>query len=97
MAGLARRTGRQMVRRPGHRRHSVKTLAVVAARTAAEDAQVVHHPRVKTGYVMADPARLRRRQMVGRHWSSRRRRKSRRRSMAGLAWRTFGINMVDRF
>ena len=48
VAGLARCTGRQMVRRLGLRRHTIKGLAAVAARAAAEDAQVVHHPRIRT-------------------------------------------------
>jgi hypothetical protein len=46
MASLARRAGRQMIHRLGHRRHPVKGLAVVATRAAAEDAGVAHHSRI---------------------------------------------------
>ena len=48
VAGLARRAGRQMVHRLGHRRHPGKALAAVAARAAADDARVAHHPRIRT-------------------------------------------------
>ena len=53
LAGHARATGQirrigDMVARLGHRRHPGKGLAVVAARAAAEDAGVVHYPRIRT-------------------------------------------------
>ena len=48
VAGLARRAGRQMIHRLGHRRHSGKGLAAVAARATADNPRVAHHPRIRT-------------------------------------------------
>lgn len=82
MAGLARRGGYQVGGRLGYRRNSDKVLTIVATCAAADDAGVVHHPRHKSGRVMAERARLRRRQVIRRHGGARCRLEGRRRGMA---------------
>jgi hypothetical protein len=46
-AAKQRRRIRYMVARLGYRRHPEKTLAVVTARATAEDAGMVHYPRIR--------------------------------------------------
>ena len=86
VAGLTRCTGRQMVHRFGHRRHSGKNLTVVASRATAGDAGVVHFPRV-IGSTMAERTRRGSRQVICRFRASSRNREAHRRGMAALAWR----------
>jgi len=83
MASLARRGGRQMVRRLGHRRHSGKALAIVAGCAIVHDAQVTHHPGTRAkSRGMAGCASLCRRQMVRWHCSCARARETGCRTMA---------------
>lgn len=86
VAGLACRTGRQVVHRLGDRRHAGKDLAVVASRATADDARVVHFPRV-IGGAMAERAHRSRRQVIGRLGAASRNRKARCRAVAALARR----------
>ena len=82
VAGLARGTGRQVVRWLGLRRHSnSKCLAVVTSCTAAAYAHVLHYSRTRTKRGMTDRTRLCRGQMIGRERPARRNQESHRRGM----------------
>lgn len=87
VAGLAHRTGRQMVHRFRYRRHPGKDLAVVASRATAGNTGVVHYPRVKAGGTMAERARRSSRQVIRRLRSSSRNRETHCRGMAALTRR----------
>lgn len=93
MAGLAGRSGRQVVNRLGHRRYPGKHLAVMASRTAADDTRVVHYSRVIVGPVMAQRACCCGRQVIGRLGPARCNCKARRRTVATFAWRVAGCRV----
>ena len=93
MAGLAGRSRRQVVHRLGHRRYPGKHLAVMASRTSADDAGVVHYSRVIVGPVMAKRACCCGRQVIGRLGPARGNCKTRGRTVAAFAWRVAGCSV----